>query len=126
MSPDQRWEGNRIGASAPPIRTEAGWLVLYHGVEDEDLACRRVVYRTGAVLLDLTDPRRVLARTRTPILEPEEYYERFGLYIPNVVFPTAAVVVEGTVFIYYGVCDTAIALGTVSLADLLARVLSGA
>jgi predicted GH43/DUF377 family glycosyl hydrolase len=123
--PHETWENDRIGAAAPPIRTEAGWLLLHHGVQNEDGTDRRVVYRTGALLLDLADPRRVIARTRTPILEPEAYYERFGLYIPNVVFPTGAVVVNDTVWIYYGVCDTAIALGTVPLDDLVERVLSG-
>jgi predicted GH43/DUF377 family glycosyl hydrolase len=122
IKPEYAWEGNRIGGAAPPIRTDEGWLVLYHGVEDQDQSIRRVVYRAGALLLDLDDPRRVIARTSRPILEPSTYYERFGLYIPNVVFPTGAVVREGLVYIYYGVCDTAIALATVPLRELVHHV----
>jgi predicted GH43/DUF377 family glycosyl hydrolase len=76
------------------------------------------------MLLDLENPRRVLARTAQPILEPETYYEKFGLYIPNVVFPTGNVVKDGVLYIYYGVCDTAIALATVEVDALVRHVLS--
>ena len=117
------WEGGRIGGSTPPIRTPHGWLVLYHAVQTENAALRRVVYRVGAMLLDLVDPFRILARTREPILEPVYYYERFGCYIPNVVFPTGAVVKNGIVHLYYGCCDTSIALATCPLDALLAELL---
>lgn len=119
------WESGRIGGSTPPIRTDEGWLVLYHGVEETAPADRRVVYRLGAMLLDLADPRKVLARTRRFLMEPEAYYELFGLYIPNVIFPTGAVVREGEVWLYYGVCDTAIALARAPLAAVLDRVTAG-
>lgn len=117
------WESNRIGGSTPPVRTEQGWLVFYHGVEDERPELRRVIYRMGAMLLDLDDPRRVLARCPHPLFEPQAYYERVGAYIPNVVFPTSAVVRDGTIYLYYGACDTCIGLATASLADVLALVL---
>jgi predicted GH43/DUF377 family glycosyl hydrolase len=121
--PEQAWEGGRIGGSTPPIRTEAGWLVLYHGVENLYPPTKRVCYRLGAMMLDLADPTQVLARTSQPIMEPEAYYERFGLYIPNVIFPTGNVVVDGMLYLYYGVCDTAIALATVPLGELVAHVM---
>ncbi len=124
-APEQPWEGNRIGGATPPVRTDAGWLVLYHGVEDVRPETRGVCYRLGAMLLDLDDPRRVLARTREPIFEPEAYYERFGLYIPNVVFPTGNVVVDGVLWLYYGCCDTCIGLATCPLDALLDHVLGG-
>ncbi|HEY3319378.1 MAG TPA: glycosidase [Planctomycetota bacterium] len=120
--PEAPWESGRIGGSTPPIRTEKGWLVLYHGVEDTNPKTRRVIYRLGAMLLDLNDPRRVLARTRRFIMEPETYYEKFGLYIPNVIFPTGAVVKDGLLYLYYGVCDTAIALATAPLNEVLAEL----
>jgi predicted GH43/DUF377 family glycosyl hydrolase len=123
-TPRFRWEDNRIGGSAPPIRTDAGWLVLYHGVETRDRAVNRVCYRMGAMLLDLTDPRKVLGRCSRFIMEPEEYYEKHGAFIPNVIFPTAAVVVGRELYIYYGVCDTAIALATVPLDELADYVAS--
>ncbi len=125
IKPEFAWEDNRIGGSTPPLRTEAGWLVFYHGVENQDPATRRVCYRLGAMLLDLDDPTRVLARTSNFLMEPETYYEKFGLYIPNVIFPTANVIKDGLVYLYYGVCDTAIALATVPLDELVARVLAG-
>lgn len=118
------WEDNRIGASTPPIRTDEGWLLFYHGVQDLDKATRRVEYRMGAMLLDGADPRKVIARCDEPLLQPETYYEKFGLYIPNVVFPTGAVVVDGIIHLYYGVCDTAIALATADLRSVVAHVLA--
>jgi len=117
------WEDNRIGGSTPPIKTPKGWLVLYHGVQTLDPAIKRVVYRLGAMLLDLHDPTQVIARTRNFIMQPETYYEKFGLYIPNVIFPTANVVKDGLLHLYYGCCDTAIALATIPLDDLLNHVL---
>jgi len=124
IHPEFAWEDNRIGGSTPPIRTEKGWLVFYHGVENQDMASRRVCYRMGAVLLDLHDPTRLIARPRSFLMEPQTYYERFGLFIPNVIFPTGAVVKEGLIYLYYGVCDTAIALATASLDDVVEYVLT--
>jgi beta-1,2-mannobiose phosphorylase / 1,2-beta-oligomannan phosphorylase len=123
IAPQYAWEGNRIGGSTPPIKTEQGWLVFYHGVETVDPAYRRVCYRMGAMMLDLKDPRRVLARTEQFLMEPETYYEKFGSVIPNVIFPTGCVVKEGLIYLYYGVCDTAIALATARLDEVVARVM---
>jgi predicted GH43/DUF377 family glycosyl hydrolase len=109
----EAWEFKKVGGSAPPIKTEAGWLTLYHGVDRDN------VYRCGVMMLDLADPTKVIARSKSFILEPLEYYEKFGLYIPNVVFPTAAVVKDGLLYIYYGVTDTAICLATVPLDELI-------
>ncbi|MDX1932789.1 MAG: hypothetical protein SFU56_09310 [Capsulimonadales bacterium] len=117
------WEDNRIGGSTPPIRTDAGWLVLYHGVQTLDARTKRVCYRQGAMLLDLNDPTKILARTPQAIMEPEFYYERFGLYIPNVIFPCGNVVKEGLLHLYYGVCDTAIALATCPMDELIDHIL---
>lgn len=111
------WEFKKIGGSTPPIRTEEGWLILYHGVDADN------VYRVGAFLADLEHPERIIARAKHPIMEPEEYYEKFGLFIPNVVFPTANVVKDGLLYIYYGCTDTAIGLATVPLEDLVKFIL---
>ena len=107
------WEGTKIGAAASPLKTDLGWLLLYHGVDKSS------VYRVGAMMLDLKDPGRVIGRTSSPIMEPREYYERCGLVIPNVVFPTANVLKDGLVYIYYGCCDTSIGLATVPLDELV-------
>jgi predicted GH43/DUF377 family glycosyl hydrolase len=122
IQPEFEWEDNRIGGATPPVRTSRGWLVLYHGVENTDPATRRVVYRLGAMILDLHEPQRVLARAPDHIMEPEAYYERFGLFIPNVIFPAGNVVKDGLLWIYYGCCDTAIGLATVPLDDLVDHI----
>lgn len=116
--PAYPWEGKKIGGAAPPLRTEAGWLMLHHGVDPSSTYC------VGAMLLDLDDPTRVIARTAEPIMRPETYYERFGAVIPNVVFPTGAVDREGTLYLYYGCCDTSIGLATVDLEQLVDYILS--
>jgi predicted GH43/DUF377 family glycosyl hydrolase len=98
MRPERKWEQKKIGIGPPPIRTDAGWLVIYHGVD------YNTVYRAGAALLDLEDPRRVIARTPEPILEPEEDYERVG-DVPNVVFPEGAAVIKDELKVFYGGAD---------------------
>lgn len=111
------WESKKVGAGPPPIETDEGWLLIYHGVDDDH------VYRMGLALLDLDDPRRVIARTEDPLLEPVEPYEREG-DVPNVVFPEGAAVVDGTLHLYYGAADKVIGHAQAPLADVLA-VLGG-
>ena len=111
------WEGLKIGGAATPLKTDEGWLVLYHGVDSNS------TYRVGVFMLDLDDPRKVIARTKNFIMEPEYYYERFGLVINNTIFPTANLVHNGDVYIYYGCCDTSISLATVPLKDLVDHVM---
>jgi predicted GH43/DUF377 family glycosyl hydrolase len=124
IQPEYEWEGGRIGGATPPIKTDRGWLVFYHGVENLSPPIRRVCYRLGALMLDLDDPTQVLARTSQFIMEPKAYYERFGLYIPNVIFPTGCVVKDELLYLYYGVCDTAIALATVPLDDVIEHIMN--
>lgn len=121
---EQDWENNRIGGSCPPILTEFGWLTFYHGVETTDTAARAVTYRMGAMLLDRDDPARIIGRSPLPLFEPEAYYERVGLYIPNVVFPTACLVRGDELLLYYGACDTCIGLARASLREVLAWLLA--
>jgi len=115
--PTTAWEAVKMGAAAPPIETERGWILLYHAVD------AGAVYRVGALLLDREEPARVLARTICPIMEPLHDYERNGLFIPNVVFPCGAAVKDGTVYIYYGCSDSVISLATVGLRQLLDHLL---
>jgi len=123
LEPKFAWEDNRVGGSTPPIKTDKGWLILYHAVQNVVPEIRSVVYRVSAAMLDLENPTKVIARCPEPILEPREYYEKFGTYIPNVVFPTGIVPRGDDLYIYYGVCDTAIALATCSLRELLDHVM---
>lgn len=117
MKPLWKWEKKKVGIGPPPIRTDAGWLIIYHGVDSHD------VYRAGAALLDLEDPRRVIARTPEPILEPEEDFERVGV-VPNVVFPEGAVVVKDELKVYYGGADRVCCLASVPI-KVLTEVLEG-
>ena len=107
------WDGERVGTGASPIKTPRGWLMIYHGVDENK------VYRLGLILLDLADPIKVLYRSEEPILEPEEPYEKEG-YVPNVIFTCGAVEKDGKYFVYYGAADKVIGLATISKAKLLA------
>lgn len=106
------WEAIKIGGSAPPIKTEDGWLMVYHGVDNAH------TYRAGVVLLDKNNPSKVIARLPYPILEPVEDYELYG-DVDNVVFPEGAYIYEGQLYIYYGCADKYIALATVDVPELL-------
>jgi len=107
------WDSRKIGIAAPPIKTKAGWILLYHGVSEED-----GFYRIGAVLLNLDDPTKVIARTDEPIFEPETSYEKSG-QIPNVVFPCGAVVLDEKIFMYYGGADQVVGVATITMEKLL-------
>ena len=98
IGPKFTWEKLKVGVGPPPIKTERGWLVIYHGVSEER------IYRAGAVLLDLDIPTKVVARTREPILEPEMKFEKRGV-VSNVVFPDGAIIQDGKLFTYYGGAD---------------------
>jgi len=115
-----------IGPGPPPVKTRAGWLVVYHGVATHFAAAN--IYQAGAVLLDLDDPRQVVARTRDNILEPRETWEMVG-QVPNVVFPSGMTVTgtgpggfappESPVRIYYGAADTSVGLATTTIGRLI-------
>lgn len=106
------WEADKLGMNTPPIKTEQGWLTLYHAVG----ADRR--YRLGALLLDLEDPSQVLHRTSEPIMQSEADYEIDGYY-RGCVFPCGKVVIGQTLFVYYGAADKHVGLATCSLTELL-------
>ena len=108
------WELVQIGNCGSPIETEAGWLVLSHGVGPMRQYC------IGAFLLDLEQPERVLGRLREPIMIPEPS-EREG-YVPNVVYSCGALLHQGQLIIPYGLADHATGFATVALGDVLAAM----
>jgi len=111
------WDCYRIGASAPPILTDEGWLEIYHGVK---MTSAGPIYRIGSVMLDRDDPARVLGRCLSPLLSPREDYERIG-DVGNVVFACGAIVEDdGDVKVYYGSADTAICVATAHLDEIIA------
>ena len=108
----------KLGAGGPPIKTDRGWLVIYHGVDQGR------VYRLGVALLDLDDPSRVINRPVEPNLEPEEPWELVG-DVPNVVFTCGTAELGDDYLVYYGGADRVIALATANKRALLDFAASG-
>lgn len=111
MKPKYYWEQIKIGSGTPPLKTDDGWLVIHHGVD------KNLCYRAGAFLLDLNNPKKVIARTTEPILEPSEEYETSGA--KKVVFPTGSFVKDGKIYVYYGASDKYVCVATGNLKKLL-------
>ncbi len=109
------WDSARVGAGAAPIKTEAGWLQIYHGAD----ANHR--YSLGAVLLDLEDPSKVLARSDEPLLEPVADYEMRGFF-GNVVFTNGHLVNGDEITMYYGASDEVICGAKLSIQDILVQL----
>lgn len=109
------WDGLRIGVGTPPMLTDEGWLLIYHGVKD---MANRPVYRLGAALLDLENPRKVLARASEWCFAPETDYEQRGL-VPNVVYTCGALLRGDELWMYYGGADTVVGLATAKVRDIL-------
>ena len=116
------WDASRIGIGPPPLETEHGWLLIYHGVKE---MVGGSIYRVGLALLDLEDPTRVLHRKSEWVLTPDAPYERAG-DVPNAVFPCGIVhdPTSDEIRLYYGAADTSICLATAQLSDLLDAVLA--
>ncbi len=115
-----------VGPGPPPLKTRDGWLLIYHGVATHFASSN--IYQAGALLLDLSDPSTVLARTRNNILEPRDPWEMVG-QVPNVVFPTGLIVdgfddegfaaADSGVTLYYGAADTCVCAATTTVGELL-------
>lgn len=117
--PEYDWEALKIGAGPPPIRTDAGWLVIHHGVSGDmvggafDLQ-QKTRYVAGAMLLSLDEPGRIVARTSDPIMVPETSDEQSGT-VANVVFPTAVETIDDQMYLFYGMADAKIGVARVLL-----------
>ena len=109
----KQWWEVKTGGNTPPIRTSEGWLMLYHGVDE------KFTYRIGACLLDLEDPTKILYRTTDFIMEPETEFEKNGLYKWGVVFPTGNVLVDDTLYVYYGASDQWCCVATANIHELI-------
>lgn len=106
------WDCFRTGIGVPPIETEKGWLLFYHGVDYGN------IYRLGIMFLDIDDPTKILYRSNEPVFEPEADYEKYG-FIPNVVFTCGAIEKDGKYFVYYGAADRVIGAATVEKKEVL-------
>lgn len=109
---DGSWDSARVGAGGSPIKTDKGWLEIYHGANSDNRYC------LGALLLDLNDPSKVLARSSQPIMEPIADYEKTGFF-GNVVFTNGHYVDGDTIYIYYGASDEVICGAQLSICQIL-------
>lgn len=118
----QRKPKDHIEIGAPPVKTEHGWLLLYSYIKN--YSSSQPVFGVEAVLLDLKNPSKIIAKTKMPIITPEEYYERIG-FIPNVIFPSGAIIKGKQLYFYYGATDTTCCLAIINLPVLLKKLLRG-
>lgn len=108
---DGMWDELRIGAGAPPLRVEEGWLEIYHGAD------RNSRYCLGAVLLDAEQAWRIIARSQHPVFEPQAPYECSG-FLENVAFTCRILLEDDTLRLYYGAADTSICCVEIPLSDV--------
>lgn len=110
------WDSARVGAGAAPIRTKEGWLEIYHGANKENRYC------LGALLLDINDPSKVLARSTEPVMEPIQPYEQTGFF-GNVIFSNGHYVKGDDIFLYYGASDEVICGARLSISEILSTLI---
>jgi len=114
ITPQQgTWDAVKIGVNGPPVKTDDGWIIFYHGISAIDRH-----YRLGVILLDLHDVTKVLGRAPYPVLEPEYSFEREGI-VNNVVFPCGQIVKEDAVYLYYGGADQVVCGASIRIPELL-------
>lgn len=110
------FDSARIGASCVPFKTEWGWLEIYHGATINNEYC------LGAVLFDLNDPKKIIARSKEAIMSPSEPYEREG-FMPNVIFACGCYVEDDNVHLYYGACDESICYACLSVKQIIEKIM---
>jgi predicted GH43/DUF377 family glycosyl hydrolase len=120
MDPFYQHEANYIGSGCPPIETEHGWVLIYHGVEETE---NGLVYSACAALLDLNDPSKELSRLPYRLFTPELEWELYG-EVNNVCFPTGTAMFGDTLFIYYGAADSNIACASLKLSALVDELMN--
>ncbi len=108
------WESNRVGCGGPPIRTDAGWLEIYHAADADGR------YGLGAMLTDLERPDRIIARSARPVFEPEAPYELTGVYGQCVFSNGLLVSPDGELTIIYGAADTIVAAARTTVDEMIA------
>lgn len=116
----ERWDSKVRGVGPPPIETKDGWLLLYHAEDRRDPG----KYKIGALILDKNDPRKILYRSKQPILEPKEYYELEG-YKPGVVYALGAVIKNNKFIVYYGGADNYVCVAFTEINNFLENLKKG-
>ncbi len=112
------WDAARVGTGPPPVLTEYGWLLIYHGVKAYG---GQFVYRVGVAMLDKDHPHKLIARSPNSIFQADAPYEKAG-FLPNVVFPTGLLRRGDELWMYYGAADTCTCLAIAKLEDVLAEL----
>lgn len=115
----QRNSQDQIEVGAPPIKTKHGWILLYSHITN--YFSGKPIFGIEAVLLDLKNPNKIIGRTKMPILTPEEYYEKIGM-IPNVVFPSGALMEKNIIRLYYGATDMTCCLAYIDEKNLYSKI----
>lgn len=119
----KRFPSDHTEVGAPPIKTSHGWLLIYSHIQNYFSGGNSDrIFGVEAVLLDLNNPLKIIGRTRGPIIVPRESYELSG-HVPNIVFPSGAVLEKDTLFIYYGAADTTTCMAHVNITDLIGTML---
>ena len=111
------WDSRKLSIGATPIRIDEGWLVIYHAVDDKD----DTKYKIGAMILDADDPSNVIARTNSPILEPDMHYEND--WKPGIAYPSGAAIINDTLHVYYGGGDKHVCVATAPLEPFVKNLL---
>ncbi len=113
---NKHWfESRNIGGGCVPIETDAGWILIFHAVEETN---KGRVYHACAALLNKDNPLKVIGRLHEPLFSPTEEWEKSG-FVSNVVFPTGSAIFGDTLYIYYGAADKRIAVASVSINELI-------
>lgn len=112
-----RWDNWLRGVGPPPLRTQDGWLLFYHAMDDNDPG----KYKMGAMLLDIDKPEIVKYCASTPVLEPDERYENEG-FKAGVVYACGSLIKDDTLYLYYGASDTSVAVATANLKIFLTQL----
>jgi len=118
----QRRPQDHIEVGAPPFKTKDGWVLIYSYIRN--YGTPNQVFGVEAVMLDLKNPSKVICKITTPILTPDEYYEKIG-YVQNVVFPTGVILNKDKIDLYYGAADMTCCMASISLKKLFGRFLCG-
>jgi len=113
----QRNPQDQIEVGAPPVKTDKGWLLIYCYIKNYFSSSR--FFGIEAAILDLDNPKLLLGRSQNPLLVPQKHYELYG-NVPNVIFPSGAIINDEKLIIFYGACDTVCCQASLNLGDLLA------
>jgi predicted GH43/DUF377 family glycosyl hydrolase len=116
---EKHWDNLLRGAGPAPLKTDLGWLLLYHAIDKKEFH----KYKVGVMILDLNDPTKILYRSDTPVISPDLHYENDGK--PGIVYASGAVIKDEKLFIYYGGGDKVSCVASAPLSEFLHAVQKG-